>query len=62
MLGIDFSVPIQKGMEKTRFKFIGPVIVYAFMQAAGIVNDHSRPCFRHREVMRLKYGNLHRRK
>jgi DNA-3-methyladenine glycosylase I len=37
---------------KTRgFKFVGPTIVYAFMQASGIVNDHSPTCFRRREVV-----------
>ena len=32
------------------FKFCGPVIVYAFMQAVGMVNDHGIECFRHRQV------------
>jgi DNA-3-methyladenine glycosylase I len=32
------------------FKFVGPTICYAFMQAVGMVNDHLTACFRHREV------------
>jgi DNA-3-methyladenine glycosylase I len=35
------------------FKFVGPTICYAFMQAVGMVNDHLITCFRHREVRRL---------
>jgi DNA-3-methyladenine glycosylase I len=34
------------------FKFCGPVIVYAFMQAVGMVNDHTTACFRHAQVAR----------
>ncbi len=32
------------------FKFVGPVIVYARMQAVGIINDHLNCCFRHEQV------------
>jgi DNA-3-methyladenine glycosylase I len=32
------------------FKFVGPTIMYAFMQASGMVNDHLRTCFRHEEL------------
>jgi len=35
-----------KELKKRGFKFVGPVIVYAWMQAAGIANDHSAECFR----------------
>ena len=35
------------------FRFVGPTICYAFMQAVGMVNDHLVNCFRHREVQRL---------
>jgi DNA-3-methyladenine glycosylase I len=35
------------------FRFVGPTICYAFMQAAGLVNDHLVGCFRWREVMEL---------
>jgi len=40
------SVEMSKQLKKRGFKFVGPVIVYAFMQAAGMVNDHSPACFR----------------
>jgi DNA-3-methyladenine glycosylase I len=37
---------ISKELKQRGFKFVGPVIVYAWMQAAGIVNDHAANCFR----------------
>jgi DNA-3-methyladenine glycosylase I len=40
------SEEISTTLKKRGFKFVGPVIVYAFMQAAGMVNDHSPTCFR----------------
>jgi DNA-3-methyladenine glycosylase I len=40
------SAEISKALKKRGFKFVGPVIVYAWMQATGIVNDHSSDCFR----------------
>jgi DNA-3-methyladenine glycosylase I len=40
------AVEMSKQLKKLGFKFVGPVIVYAFMQAAGMVNDHSPTCFR----------------
>jgi len=40
------SIEMSKQLKKRGFKFVGPVIVYAFMQAAGMVNDHSATCFR----------------
>jgi DNA-3-methyladenine glycosylase I len=40
------SEEISKALKKRGFKFVGPVIVYAWMQAVGIVNDHSRDCFK----------------
>jgi DNA-3-methyladenine glycosylase I len=42
------SVTISKELKRRGFKFVGPVIVYAWMQAAGMVNDHSAECFRRR--------------
>jgi DNA-3-methyladenine glycosylase I len=42
----DLSETISAALKKRGFKFVGPVIVYAFMQATGIVNDHSPDCFR----------------
>jgi DNA-3-methyladenine glycosylase I len=40
------SVEMSKQLKQRGFKFVGPVIVYAFMQAAGMVNDHAPTCFR----------------
>jgi len=40
------SETISKEMKRRGFKFVGPTIVYAWMQAVGIVNDHERGCFR----------------
>jgi DNA-3-methyladenine glycosylase I len=40
------SEEISKALKKRGFKFVGPVIVYAWMQATGIVNDHAADCFR----------------
>jgi DNA-3-methyladenine glycosylase I len=42
----DLSKQISKELKCRGFKFVGPVIVYAWMQAVGIVNDHSTKCFR----------------
>jgi DNA-3-methyladenine glycosylase I len=48
------SVQISKALRQKGFKFVGPVIVYAWMQAAGIVNDHAPYCFRGAEVRKLR--------
>jgi len=40
------AVEMSKQLKKRGFKFVGPIIVYAFMQAAGMTNDHSPKCFR----------------
>lgn len=44
------SQTIAKELKRRGFKFVGPTIVYAWMQAVGIVNDHSPDCFRRGEV------------
>jgi DNA-3-methyladenine glycosylase I len=44
------SEEISAALKKRGFKFVGPVIVYAWMQAVGIVNDHSPNCFRRKAV------------
>ena len=43
-------------MKKKGFKFVGPTICYAFMQAVGMVNDHVVDCFRHSELNQSKLG------
>jgi DNA-3-methyladenine glycosylase I len=44
------SVAMSKALKKRGFRFVGPTICYAFMQAVGMVNDHLVGCFRHREL------------
>ena len=44
---------MSKALKAKGFKFVGPVIVYAFMQATGVVNDHLTCCHRHEQVKRL---------
>jgi len=46
------AVEVAKALKAKGFKFCGPVIVYAFMQAVGMVNDHLVDCFRHEAVGR----------
>jgi DNA-3-methyladenine glycosylase I len=43
------SAAMSRELKSRGFKFVGPVICYAFMQSAGMVNDHVKGCFRHRE-------------
>jgi len=43
------SVEMSKALKQLGFKFVGPVIVYAWMQATGIVNDHVVDCFRYHQ-------------
>ncbi len=47
------SVEVSKALKARGFKFCGPVIVYAFLQAVGVVNDHRADCFRHAQVRRM---------
>jgi DNA-3-methyladenine glycosylase I len=47
------SVEVSKALKRRGFKFVGPVITYAWMQATGLVNDHAAGCFRREPVRRL---------
>ncbi|MCC7431836.1 DNA-3-methyladenine glycosylase I [bacterium] len=47
------SDAMSKDMKKRGFKFVGSTICYAFMQASGLVNDHTTDCFRFPEVQKL---------
>jgi DNA-3-methyladenine glycosylase I len=47
------AVEVSKALKAKGFKFVGPVIVYAWMQAVGIVNDHLTGCFRHETVKEM---------
>ena len=44
------SRSLSRDLKKRGFKFVGPTVMYAHMQAAGLVNDHTVDCFRHREL------------
>lgn len=44
------SEKISKDLKKRGFKFVGPTIVYAYMQSIGMVNDHVTSCFRYKEL------------
>jgi DNA-3-methyladenine glycosylase I len=44
------AVEVSKALKAKGFKFVGPVIVYAWMQAVGLVNDHLASCFRHEPI------------
>ncbi len=44
------SLALSKDLKKRGFKFVGPTVVYAHMQATGMVNDHETSCFRYNEV------------
>jgi DNA-3-methyladenine glycosylase I len=47
------SEAFSKDLKQRGFSFVGPTIVYAHMQAVGMVNDHVTSCFRHKEVCQL---------
>jgi len=49
----EVAVDMAKALKAKGFKFCGPVIVYAFMQAVGMVNDHLTGCSRHQAVARM---------
>jgi DNA-3-methyladenine glycosylase I len=46
----ELSETISKDLKKRGFNFVGPTIIYAFMQAVGMVNDHTVDCFRYQET------------
>ena len=50
----DESRAMSRDLKKRGFKFVGPTICYAYMQAAGLVNDHVVSCFRYAEVGRAR--------
>ena len=54
MKDIPTSTPesdaMSKSLKKEGFKFVGTTICYAYMQAAGMVNDHTLDCYRHKEL------------
>lgn len=46
----ELSEKISKDLKKRGFSFVGPTIIYANLQAAGIVNDHVKSCYRYKEL------------
>lgn len=46
----EISIKLSKDLKKRGFKFVGPTVIYAHMQATGMVNDHEISCFRHKEL------------
>ncbi|NHN86082.1 DNA-3-methyladenine glycosylase I [Acetobacter musti] len=55
----ELSRTISKTLKKRGFKFVGPTIVYAWMQAIGIINDHSPSCFRRDAAEKMSAGSEH---
>lgn len=49
----ELAVRISKDLKKRGFRFVGPTIVYAYLQAVGVVNDHVAGCYRQKEVAKL---------
>jgi hypothetical protein len=49
----ELSDALSKDLKKRGFSFVGTTIIYAFMQATGLVNDHRQDCFRYQPVARL---------
>lgn len=52
----ELSKRISRDLKKRGMTFVGPVIIYAFMQAIGMVNDHDPGCFRHGEIAGMTAG------
>lgn len=52
----DESRALSRDLRTRGFSFVGPTIMYAFMQSAGLVNDHLVACFRHAEVAALGHS------
>jgi DNA-3-methyladenine glycosylase I len=50
----ELSETISKDFKKRGFSFVGPTIIYAFMQAVGMVNDHTIDCFRYYDVAKSR--------
>ncbi len=52
------SEALSKDLIQRGFKFVGPTICYAFMQAGGMVNDHLVTCFRYQEILNMTHAAL----
>jgi len=47
----ELSDQIAKDLKNRGFSFVGSTIIYAYMQACGLVNDHLTTCYRHKELL-----------
>jgi DNA-3-methyladenine glycosylase I len=56
------SKTMSKELKKRGFKFVGPTICYAFMQAVGMVNDHLTNCFRYDQINKIAQGTIQKKK
>ena len=54
----EHSRALSRDLRARGFRFVGPTICYAFMQATGMVNDHTVDCVRRRQVARIAGGSL----
>ena len=52
------SDALSKDLKRRGFRFVGSTIIYAYMQAVGLVNDHTVDCFRHRQVAGRQGGRI----
>ena len=52
------AATMSKALKQRGFRFVGPTICYAHMQATGMVNDHLPTCFRYKEIQRLRKAHL----
>lgn len=47
----DLAENVSNDMKKRGMKFVGPTIIYAYLQAIGVINDHAEYCFRNKELL-----------
>ena len=50
----DIATNLSRDLKKRGFRFVGPTVVYAHMQATGMVNDHTTACFRYEEIKTIR--------
>ena len=50
----DIATNLSRDLKKRGFQFVGPTVVYAHMQATGMVNDHTTACFRYEEIKAIR--------
>ncbi len=54
----ELAEKLSKDLKQRGFKFVGPTIIYAHLQATGLVNDHLTSCFRYKAVQQLARKNI----